>query len=235
MNKQKNAESKKNPLKLILNVIFYILVAILLFFAAISITTRITNGKIGSSQYLVIISSSMEGEEKEEYDIKTIKVKSLIKVDLVENDSFYSTLKKGDIITFNYLSLGNETITHRIVEDPILTDGVYKYKVQGDAVTDDYQTLYSDGRTGEIIGKVTFVSYPIGVFYFFINSKLGTVILVILPSSAICIYEIAKVIFIVSERKRLKKEVEVNKTVDEKDAEIERLKKLLEEKKEKEE
>lgn len=235
MNKQKNTESKKNPVKIVLNIIFYVLVAILLFFAAISITTRITKGKIGSSQYLVIISSSMEGEEKEEYDIKTIKVKSLIKIDLVKDDNFYSSLKKGDVITFNYIYLGNETITHRIVEDPILDKGVYKYKVQGDAVSDDYQTLYSDGRTGEIIGKVTFVSYPIGLFYFFINSKVGMVVLVILPSSAICIYEIFKVIFIISERKRVQKEEVVNKTVEEKDAEIERLKKLLDEKKEKEE
>lgn len=228
-------EENKNKkiFKIIGNVFFWLIVAVVGCFAAVSITSRATNGRFGDTQYLVVLSASMDGEKKEEYEIKTVPVKSLIKIDLVGNneDNFYSNLKMGDVITFNYLSLNNETITHRIVEEPTKdSNGVYKYVVQGDAVENDRQTLYSDGRTGEIIGKVTFVSKPLGEIYFFINSKVGTLVLVVLPMSALCIYEIIKIIKILSDRKKEKEAAAVSSTVSEKDAEIERLKKLLEEK-----
>lgn len=212
-NKEETKEIKKSKraLKITGNVIFYVVLAFFLVLAGFSITSRVTNGRIGDSQYLVVISGSMDGEKQEEYDIKTIPVKSLIKVDLVKEgkeEDFYSNLKKGDVLTFNYVSLNNTTITHRIIEDPIKqADGVYKYILKGDAVEgdSDIQTLYSDGRTGEILGKVSFVSLPLGQIYFFMSSKVGTLVLVILPSSAICIFEIAKIIYLVSENKRKKK------------------------------
>lgn len=235
--KEKNKEPKQK-LKLIGNIIFYIVLGILFLLACLSMTTRITKGKIGNSQYLVVISGSMDGEKQEQYDIKTIPIKSLIKVDLIqegkEND-FYSSLKKGDVLSFNYLSLNNATITHRIINDPIKDDkGVYKYILQGDAVENDTQTLYSDGRTGEILGKVTSVNVPLGYFYSFISSKVGTVVLVILPCSAVCIFEIVKIIYVVSEEKNKKKQAVQKAETDKKDKEIEELKRQLEEAKKKE-
>jgi len=242
-NKEETKEIKKSKraLKITGNVVFYVVLAFFLVLAGFSITSRVTNGRIGDSQYLVVISGSMDGEKQEEYDIKTIPVKSLIKVDLVKEgkeEDFYSNLKKGDVLTFNYVSLNNTTITHRIIEDPIKqADGVYKYILKGDAVEgdSDIQTLYSDGRTGEILGKVSFVSLPLGQIYFFMSSKVGTLVLVILPSSAICIFEIAKIIYLVSENKRKKKEEITKEETNKKDKEIEELKRQLEEaKKEKE-
>ncbi len=242
-NKEETKEIKKSKraLKITGNVIFYVVLAFFLVLAGFSITSRVTNGRIGDSQYLVVISGSMDGEKQEEYDIKTIPVKSLIKVDLVKEgkeDDFYSNLKKGDVLTFNYVPLNNTTITHRIIEDPVKqADGVYKYILKGDAIEgdSDTQTLYSDGRTGEILGKVSFVSLPLGQIYFFMSSKVGTLVLVILPSSAICIFEIAKIIYLVSENKRKKKEEITKEETNKKDKEIEELKRQLEEaKKEKE-
>lgn len=237
----KKIKKSKRALKITGNVIFYVVLAFFLVLAGISITSRITNGRIGDSQYLVVISGSMDGESQDEYDIKTIPVKSLIKVDLVKEgkeDEFYSSLKKGDVLTFNYLSLNNATITHRIIENPIKdSTGVYKYILKGDAVegSSEIQTLYSDGRTGEILGKVSFVSLPLGKIYFFMSSKVGTLVLVILPSSAICIFEIAKIIYLISENKRKKKEAITIEETNKKDKEIEELKRQLEEaKKEKE-
>lgn len=222
--------------KRILNILFYVLLGILFVLACISMTFRITKGKIGNSQYLVVISGSMDGE-KQDYEIDSVPIKSLIKVDLIEEgkeEEFYSSLKKGDVLTFNYLSLNNTTITHRIVEDPVLNDGVYRYTLKGDAVEgDDTQTLYSDGRTGEILGKVSFVSVPLGYFYFFVSSKVGTLVLVILPCSAVCIFEIAKIIYMVSEDKRKKKDEKQKKETDEKDAKIKELERQLEEAKKK--
>lgn len=236
-NKEKE---KKSVLKIIGNIVVYILFFIIFVFACLSITTRVTNGKIGNSQFLVVISSSMDGESQDDYSIKTIPVKSLIKIDLVEQgkeNQFYSSLKKGDVLTFNYLPLNNATITHRIIEEPtLLEDGTYKYVLKGDAVNGEgnTQTLYSDGRSGEIIGKVTYTSLFLGKIYFFSSSKLGTILLVVLPSTAICLFEIGKIIYIVSENKRIKQEAAQKELADQKDKEIEDLKKLLEEKNKKE-
>lgn len=232
-------KDKKKTYKLIGNIIFYTVFAFFFILACFSITTRFTKGRFGSSQFLVVISSSMEGEEKKEYDIKSIPVKSLIKVDLIKDgkeNEFYTSLKKGDVLTFNYIPLNNTTITHRIISDPVVLDnGVIKFELKGDAVDGDenIQTLYSDGRTGEILGKVSFVSLPLGQMYFFITSKVGTLVLVILPSAAICIFEISKIIYVISENKRNKKEIKEKEERDKKDKEIEDLKKQLEEAKKK--
>ncbi len=224
--------SKKTAWKWVRDIIYFVFLGFFLILAAISVTSRITKGKIGNTQYLVVVSSSMDGEKQEDYKIKTIPVKSLIAVDLVKEgkeEDFYSSLKKGDVLTFNYLSLNNATITHRIISDPVKDDsGVYKITLRGDAVEEsETQTLYSDGRTGEILGKVTFVSLPLGQMYFFISSKPGTLILVILPCSLIAIIEICKIIYLISENRSRKKEEETNAIKEEKDKEIEELKRQL--------
>lgn len=237
MNSNGENEKEKKPRKIgkiIGNAIFYTVLGLLSITAAFSITSKITGGRIGDSQFLVVISGSMDGERQEEYPIKTIPVKSLIKVDLIKDgheEEFYSGLKKGDVLTFNYASLNNATITHRIIEDPaLLSDGTtYMIKLKGDAVEDgNTQTLYSDGRTGEVIGKVSFVSLPLGQMYFFISSKVGTLVLVILPCSAICIYEIAKIIYVITDEKKRKKEEAALSVTNAKDKEIEELRAKLE-------
>lgn len=90
----KEEVKQKNKLKKVLDIIFYVALALLLILATFALTSRFTKGRIGNSQYLVVISSSMDGEEQIEYEIKTIPVKSLVKVELVQNDNFYSELKK---------------------------------------------------------------------------------------------------------------------------------------------
>lgn len=224
--------SKKTAWKRVRDIIYFLFLGFFLILAAISVTSRITKGKIGNTQFLVVASGSMDGEKQEDYDIKTIPVKSLIAVDLIQDgkeDEFYSSLKKGDVLTFNYVSLNNETITHRIVEDPVqIENGVYKYILRGDAVEETQtQILYSDGRSGEIIGKVKFVNLPLGQMYFFISSKIGTLILVVLPCSLIAIIEICKIIYLISENRSRKKEEETNAIKEEKDKEIEELKRQL--------
>ncbi len=233
--KEENKKEKKT-LKRVGNILFYVLLGLFFLLACFSLTTRITKGRIFHSQFLVVISGSMDGERQEEYDIKTIPLKSLVKVSLIEEgkeNEFYSSLKKGDILTFNYLALNNATITHRIISDPVvLDDGTIKYELKGDAVEgNEIQTLYSDGRSGEILGKVTFVSLPLGQMYFFISSKVGTLCLVVLPSTAIVLFEICKIIFMVSENSKKKSEEKNRKEKEEKDKEIEELKRQLEESK----
>ncbi len=223
---------KKSTWKKVLDIIYYIFLGIFLLLAIVSVTSRITNGKIGNTQFLVVASSSMDGEKQEDYSIKTIPVKSLIAIDLVKDgkeEDFYSQLKKGDVLTFNYVSLNNVTITHRIISDPVKdSSGVYKFELRGDAVEEsEIQTVYSDGRTGEILGKVTYVSLPLGQIYFFIASKLGTMLLVVLPCSLIAIIEICRIIRLVSEQRNKKKEEKERVENEAKDKEIEELKRQL--------
>ena len=211
------------------NVLFYLLLVLLLLLAGLSITSRVTGGRIGNSQYLVVISSSMDGEEQSEYPIKTIPIGSLIKDEVNDNsDAFYSSLKKGDILTFNYTSLGNETITHRIIEDPVKTeDGTFRYVVKGDAVEDDCQVLYSDGRSGEIIGKVVSVNLPLGKFMLFLTSKKGMAFCVIIPCTLGFCFEIYRIFSYVFLEKKKKTDEKKNEALQAKDKEIEELKKQL--------
>lgn len=233
----KTEKKPKKWLKILSDVLFMVLLVIIAFFAVIAITSRVTGGKIGNHQYLVVVSSSMDGEEQKEYDIKTIPIKSLIKVECVpdkedEQASFYSSLKVGDVLTFNYLDLGNATITHRIIEVNVLKDNVYQYIVKGDAVENDTQTLYSDGRTGEIIGKVVSTNGFIGHIYYFINQPIGMVAVIIIPASLLCIYEIGKVIYLLMDDRKKKKAQAIENEARKKDEEIEMLKKKLAEKEE---
>lgn len=215
------------------NILFYILLVVLLFLAGLSITSRVTGGRIGNSQYLVVISASMDGGEQKEYPIKTIPVGALIKDEVNDNsDAFYSSLKKGDVLTFNYISLGNETITHRIIEEPVKRDdGTYRYVVKGDAVDDDSQVLYSDGRTGEIIGKVVSVNLPLGKFMLFLTSKKGMAFCVIIPCTLGFCFEIYKIFDYIYLEKKKKNDEKKEADLEAKDKEIEELKKQLEEKK----
>ncbi len=243
MESENNQKTKNKKIaKKVGNVLFYVCLSVIFVFAAFSLTSRFTGGRIGDSQFLVVVSSSMDGEPQEEYEIKKIPVKSLIKVDLIkdgEEKTFYSSLKKGDVLTFNYLALNNATITHRIIEEPtLLSDGeTYQIKLRGDAVEGEgnIQTVYSDGRTGEVIGKVSFVSLPLGQIYFFVSSKVGMLVLIVLPCSAVCIFEIAKIIYVISESKRKEKEKANQEMQNQKDKEIEELKAKLKSLQQKEE
>ena len=77
------SKKKQSIWKRILNVLFYVLLGILFVLACISMTFRLTKGKIGNSQYLVVISGSMDGE-RQDYEIESVPIKSFIKVDLIE-------------------------------------------------------------------------------------------------------------------------------------------------------
>lgn len=227
-----DTSSKMTTGKKVLNIIYYIFFVFFLLLAVLSVSSRITKGKIGNTQFLVVASSSMDGEKQDDYSIKTIPVKSLIAIDLVKEgkeEDFYSQLKKGDVLTFNYVPLNNVTITHRIISDPVKdSSGVYKFILRGDAVEEsETQTVYSDGRTGEILGKVTYVSLPLGQIYYFISSKLGTMLLVVLPCSLIAIIEVCKIIRLVTDDRNKKKEAKQQAEKDAKDKEIEELKRQL--------
>ena len=92
----------------------------------------------------IVVSGSMDGEPRDQYDIETIPTGSAVFISEVptsENASktFYSSLKVGDVLTFNYrnpVSHENMVVTHRII-DIKETNGVFTYTLAGDSIRDD--------------------------------------------------------------------------------------------------
>ena len=170
----------------------------------------------GSANFLdtevrVVISSSMDGEPREEYEIETIPVGSLVFIHKVPSGmedayGFYKSLKVGDVVTFHYtnpVSRENMVVTHRIVEIAN-SGGDIKFTMVGDSIVDlnDEPGTYSEGETqvvyassGEMIGKVVGVSPELGSFVIYISSAQGKAVLIGLFATFIAAIWIAPVIF----------------------------------------
>lgn len=114
----------------------------------------------------------------------------------------FSELKVGDVITFiSTSSISNGmTITHRIV-DIIETEEGTKYKTKGDNnLTADYSLVTQD----KIIGKVKFRIPQLGRIQFFLSSKGGWLIIILIPALIIILSDIFKLVNLVGIKKRVK-------------------------------
>ncbi len=156
------------------------------------------------TQRLIVISSSMDGEPRTEYEIETIPVGSMVFVTEVpdgasERESFYESLRVGDILTFNYthpISHERMVVTHRIVEISS-SGGSYTYTMAGDSIVDDptnssVQIVTSD--SGDIIGKVTGVSVWLGYLATFMSEWYGKVLIVLIPCAIIIASEAGNIV-----------------------------------------
>jgi len=101
-----------------------------------------------------------------------------------------SKIKKGDVITFissSSISSGL-TVTHRVTKVIKTSDG-YEYYTKGDA------NMFEDGataRSSNLIGKVIFKIPQLGRVQFFLTSKIGWLICILLPALAIIAYDVYK-------------------------------------------
>ncbi len=151
------------------------------------------------TQVLVVISGSMDGEPRTGYEIETIPVESMVFVREVPSDpgeaqEFYSSLRVGDVLTFDYrhpVSGESMVVTHRIVSISE-SGGVYTYTLAGDSIADDptnssTQTVTSD--SGDVIGKVTGVSHWLGMLTVFLSHWYGKAILILIPCAILIVSE----------------------------------------------
>ncbi len=146
----------------------------------------------------VVVSGSMDGEPRN-YEISTIPVSSLVVIHKVNNDNFYSSLKVGDVLTFNYtspVSKENMVVTHRIT-DIKESSGVYTYTLKGDSVADDptngsSQVITSD--SGKIIGKVVGVSHWLGLLVVFLSTLTGKICLIAIPCVLLIVFELRNIL-----------------------------------------
>ncbi len=176
-------------------------VAALVVIAAVGYVFSLNGNSFNFSdtEIRIVVSGSMDGEPRDQYEIETIPTGSAVFISEVpdsenEKKEFYSHLQVGDVLTFNYMnpvSKENMVVTHRII-DIKESNGIYTYTLAGDSIRDDptnssTQIVTSD--SGDVIGKVTGVSHILGIIITFLSTWYGKVIVIIIPCVLLIISE----------------------------------------------
>ena len=233
------------------NVVMYAFILLCMAAVMLSITSK---KDVDGASYILgyqmryVTSSSMEKSihtDVSDYKIKDLPLKTLIVIEAVpegkENaNKWYAKLKKGDVLTFRYRTGASEdgkqeTITHRLIEDPVPNSrGGYDLVLQGDNRGNDEDPIslgtqkidtsdYERGGFNYVIGKVVADSRLFGLFVYAIKQPLGIVLIIIVPCVIIIIMEIIRIMRVLGEEKTQKAQEEKKKQ----DSEIEELKKQL--------
>lgn len=179
--------------KIISYTIIVILMLIASFFIFYVISGKLAEreGKNPPFSLYTIISPSMT---------PNIKVYDVVFVKNVDTN----TLKVNDVITFYSTNafFGGTPITHRIVEILNVPEAGIMYRVKGDAneVADEEKVLPSN-----VIGKVMFKIPSLGKLQFFLASKTGWLVAILIPAIIIFAYDIYKLIVLISVKNKLQK------------------------------
>ncbi len=170
-------------------IVLFMIAVFFVFFIIVSQVAKVNNTRPLISIF-TIVSPSME---------PNIKVYDVI-IDSKVNSP--KELKKGDIITFysDVYNTGGYTITHRIY-DITEVDGEYRIVTKGDnnATIDDGYITFDN-----IVGKVEKVIPSLGKLQFFMSSRLGWLIVILIPALGIILIDTAKLIKIF----KIKQEIE---------------------------
>ena len=167
-------------------IISYTIIMVLMIIAAFFIF-YVVSGKIAEREgktppfgLYTIISPSMTPNIKV-YDVVFVK-----KANVEE-------LKEHDVITFYSTNsfFGGTPITHRIVEILEVPDRGKMFRVKGDAneIADDEKVYPSN-----IIGKVMFKIPQLGKLQFFLTTKGGWLVVILIPALIIVGYDIFKLV-----------------------------------------
>ena len=115
-----------------------------------------------------------------------------------------SDLKVDDVITFYSTNsyFGGTPITHRIVDVLEVPDVGVMYRVKGDANEKaDDEKVYPNN----VLGKVVFKIPQLGKLQFFLASKTGWLIAILIPAICIIFYDIYKLIRLIKLKNTLSK------------------------------
>ena len=185
--------------KIISTIISYscliILIIIGLIFTLYVVDVKIQQSKGGIAKPLfgayVIISGSME-PNIHVYDVVVSK-----RVDTSE-------LKEGDVITFysNDNRFYGVTVTHRIIEVIDAEKGIFRTKGDANNISDDALTIKEN-----IVGKVVMRIPQLGRVQFFIASKGGWLLVILIPCLTIISYDIVKIVKLTAKKTQKKKEL----------------------------
>lgn len=186
---------RKKIFKMIYKVISYTIICILMAIAAFLIF-YVISGKIAQKQgkkplfgLYTIISPSMTGT------LNVYDVAFTMRVDI-------DKLKEGDIITFYSTNsfFGGTPITHRIIEIVDVPDSGKMFRVKGDAnpKADEEKVIPSN-----VVGKVLFKIPQLGRVQFFLASKGGWIVAIMIPALVIISYDIYKIFRLVLLKSKL--------------------------------
>ena len=118
-------------------------------------------------------------------------------------------IKVGDVITFESTSSISKglTVTHR-VQDIKIVNGRYEYVTKGDynPVADSSTAKYEN-----VLGKVAFKIPQLGRVQFIVASKAGWFLVVLLPAMGVIIYDVIKLIKLLSAKATTDKVNQKNK------------------------
>ena len=238
----------RKVMSVILDVFVYAFIILGLFTVTLTvISKRDEDGAVNvfGTQMRIVISSSMEKCDETDvsaYRIKDIPVKSMVFIELVpedENaaDKWYSELQVGDVLTFRYKYVTQETITHRIVNIKAKAAGEYIISLEGDNKASDASTLkqtidtsLADSSPNYIIGKVTGQSRILGFLVYSLKQPLVILFLIVVPCVVIIVFQIIKIVSILTADKKKRFAEEKQKMAKDKEkqaSEIEELKKQL--------
>ena len=238
--KKFNGKTKK-ILMVTASVLTYVFLALCLFVLAIAISSKKDAdgaATVFGKQLRFIRSDSMAKSEYTDvsgYKIKDLPKKTLIVVETVpeneeKREKWFSELKVGDVLTFRYVFVSQETVTHRITSIEAKETGGYIIELKGDNAASENSagTQRIDTSASEspnyVIGKVTGESKILGVLVYALKTPVGIVCIIILPSLIIIGWEVVKIIGVLQEGKRKKAKEESEKQ----QSEIEALKRQLE-------
>ncbi len=154
-------------------------------------------------QFRVVLSNSMEQcveTDVSNYEIPSLPVNTMIAIEVVPEDEeeakqWYASLKVGDILTFRYVYVRQETITHRITKITPKDEG-YIIELQGDNKNSDADTLMQTIDTtladspNYVVGKVFWENHLIGRVISKVRTPMGIVCFIILPSMVLFIGEL---------------------------------------------
>lgn len=162
---------------------------------------------------LAVTSGSMEGERSGSFNKG-----ALIFVKLLDEDG-KNALTEGDVITFKSADI---FITHRIVSVSRNESGqAVSFVTQGDA------NAATDGAipVGNVVGKCVGSAAGLGEFAIFLQTPVGILVFVGIPVLLYIVYDVLRIFLY---NRRVKEDKSKDKKLMEKDAEIERLRALVE-------
>ncbi len=230
----------KKTAKVALDILVYVFIAVCLLAVILTVTSKRSGDDsvtVFGRQMRTVLSPSMEkcpDTDVSAFEIKDIPVKSMVFIETVPEDEalakqWYADLKIGDVLTFKYVYVNQVVITHRITGIRQNPDGGFTIRLTGDNKASDAETLEQTINTSEknspnyIVGKVTGQSYLLGVVTSALKSPVGLVLIVILPSLAIAIWEILKIIRMFDAEKRKK----ARETIKSQQSELDELRQRL--------
>ena len=233
--------NKKKFFSAVRNVITLVFLVLCIFSVLVTILSKKDidgTAEIFGYQFRVVTSESMaksEFTDTSNFKIKSIPVRSLVFIETIPDDDaqakeWYADLRVGDVLTFRYVYDTQVTITHRITSIRDNGEGGYIIELEGDnknapsgQLTQTLDTSLDDGPN-HAIGKVTGKSYILGLFISLLNTKLGIILILMVPCLIIISVEVARIVKVLTEDRK-KRELERDNEIASLRLQIEELKK----------